>query len=194
MHRRHQAVKDLEGESDIDEEFQLGVDQAAGKFGRKRRKKHLFNDAGVPIEPFNLENDIKEGYLTREGVFKMQREMQKAKEEEEEERDEWYESIRGEQAQMLFDKSRQQQDSDASESEDEAADSQEERQEEAAENVDQKAVASETLALKRRLIELLEGNENANEALRRHRGNQDIVQRKKNVRKAVAAGETSKPQ
>jgi len=65
----------LEGESDIDEEFQLGVDQAAGKFGRKRRKKHLFNDAGVPIEPFNLENDIKEGYLTREGVFKMQREM-----------------------------------------------------------------------------------------------------------------------
>jgi hypothetical protein len=34
----------------------------------------MFNEAGVPIEPFNLEKDIKNGYLTREGVFKMERE------------------------------------------------------------------------------------------------------------------------
>lgn len=75
LHRKHRNVKGLEGESDVDEEFRIGVDQAAGRFAVKRKKKHLFNDAGVPIEPFNLENDIKDGFLTREGVFKMNREM-----------------------------------------------------------------------------------------------------------------------
>ena len=68
------------------------MDQAAGKFAVKRRKKHLFNEAGVPIEPFNLESDIKEGYLTREGVFKMEREKRKAESDEEE--DAWYESVK----------------------------------------------------------------------------------------------------
>lgn len=112
-------MKGLEGESDVDEEFQLGLDQAAGKFGVKRRKKHLFNEAGVPIEPFGIENDIREGALTREGVFKMGRERQggaAAGESEEEEKDEWLESIREEQAKMLYQKSLRQQDSDASES------------------------------------------------------------------------------
>lgn len=47
--------------------------------------------------------------------------------------------------------------------------------------------------MKRRLVELLEGNENANEALRRHRGSQGIVQKKKNIRKAVLTGETAMP-
>lgn len=84
----------LEEESDIDEEFQLGVDQAAGKFGLKRKKKHLFNDAGIPMEPFNLENDIKEGYLTREGAFKMERERVQQEREDQEERDEWFESVK----------------------------------------------------------------------------------------------------
>jgi hypothetical protein len=108
---------ELEGESDIDEEFRLGVGEAAGKFGEKRRKKHLFNDAGIPIEPFNLQNDMKEGFLTREGVFKMLREL--AKEIDEEEPDAWLESIKDEQNKMLYEKSQRQADSDASESEDE---------------------------------------------------------------------------
>lgn len=47
------------------------------KFGEKRKKKYLFNDAGIPIEPFNLENDIKEGYLTKEGIAKLERERLK---------------------------------------------------------------------------------------------------------------------
>ena len=84
MHRKHQKVEGLEGESDVDEEFRVGLDDAAGKFGVKRRKKYLFNDGGIPIEPFNLENDIKEGYLTREGAFKMEREKRKDDEEENE--------------------------------------------------------------------------------------------------------------
>ena len=78
----------------MDEEFKLGLDHAAGKFGMKRKKKYLFNDGGIPIEPFNLENDIKEGYLTREGVFKMEREKRQQEKEEEEEQDAWYESIK----------------------------------------------------------------------------------------------------
>ncbi len=82
----------MESESDIDEEFRLGVDQAAGKFAVKRKKKHIFNESGVPIEPFNLQNDIKEGYLTREGVFKMEREKRQA--ESDEEHDAWFDSIK----------------------------------------------------------------------------------------------------
>ena len=97
-------MKGLEGESDVDEEFRVEVGEAAGKFAVKRKKKHLFNDAGIPIEPFNIANDIREGTLTREGVFKMEREK-RDKGEEESEEDAWYESIKDEQAKMLMKKS-----------------------------------------------------------------------------------------
>ncbi len=85
------------------------------KFGQKRRKKYLFNDAGMPIEPFNLENDIKEGILTREGIFKMEREK---KYEDDDLQDAWFDSIKDQQSKMMYDKSQQQVDSEASESED----------------------------------------------------------------------------
>ena len=97
-------MKGLEGESDVDEEFRVEVGEAAGKFAVKRKKKHLFNDAGIPIEPFNIANDIREGTLTREGVFKMEREK-RDKGEEESEEDAWYESIKEDQAKMLMKKS-----------------------------------------------------------------------------------------
>ena len=84
-------MEGLEGESDVDEEFQIGLDQAAGKFAVKRKKKHLFNEAGIQIEPFNIVNDIREGTLTKEGVFKMNREKDK---DEESEEDAWFESIK----------------------------------------------------------------------------------------------------
>lgn len=122
-------MKDLEGESDIDEEFRLGVDQAADKFGMKRKKKHLFNDGGVPIEPFNIKNDIREGTLTREGVFMMERDKKRARKEGpandecEEEEDAWFASVQEDQAKMMFEKSQKQADSDASESEDDDGDS-----------------------------------------------------------------------
>jgi hypothetical protein len=64
----------------------------------------MFNDAGVPIEPFNLENDIKNGYLTREGIFKMEREKRQA--ESDEEQDAWFETIREQQAKMQLEKSK----------------------------------------------------------------------------------------
>ena len=34
----------------------------------------MFNDAGIPIEPFNMENDIREGLITNEGIIKLNRE------------------------------------------------------------------------------------------------------------------------
>jgi hypothetical protein len=162
-------VKDLEGESDVDEEFQLGLGEAAGKFAVKRKKKHMFNESGIPIEPFNLENDIKEGYLTREGVFKMEREKRQA--ESDEEQDAWYESIREQQSKMNFEKSQMQANSDASESEDEDGGSKDleeggaESGEEA--KADKRVIQNEIIALKRELVEMLksEGNENANMAL-----------------------------
>lgn len=65
---------DLEGESDVDEEFKTEFDKAAKRYGVKRKKKYMFNEVGIPIEPFNLENDIKGGVLSNEGIFKMERE------------------------------------------------------------------------------------------------------------------------
>ena len=96
----------LEGESDVDEEFKIGLEEAANKFSRKRKKKYLFNDVGMPIEPFSLDNDIKEGLVTREGVMKLGRE--KKKEDDEGLKDEWYESIRDDQNKMLYEKSQKQ--------------------------------------------------------------------------------------
>jgi hypothetical protein len=109
LHRKHQSVRDLEGESDVDEDFKLGVGEAAGRFAVKRRKKHTYNEDGVEIEPFNLERDIKDGFLTNEGVFKLNREK---REEEEEEFDAWFESVKDDQAKMRKEKARQEVDSD----------------------------------------------------------------------------------
>ena len=55
-HRDHREKKSrlLEGESDVDEEFKIGLEDAASKFGLKRKKKYMFTDTGIPIEPFNI--------------------------------------------------------------------------------------------------------------------------------------------
>jgi len=46
------------------------MEDADDKFGYKRKKKHLFNDEGVPIEPFNIRDDVREGIITQEGALK----------------------------------------------------------------------------------------------------------------------------
>ena len=84
------------------------MDGAAQKFGEKRKKKYMFNEVGIPIEPFNLDNDIKEGLLTREGVFTLKREK---KYEEDELKDAWFDSVKDQQAKMLFQKSQNQENS-----------------------------------------------------------------------------------
>jgi len=68
-HRKNRGVNELESDSDIDEEFKLGMENAADRFGYKRKKKHMFTEQGVPIEPFNLKDDIKSGLLSKEGYL-----------------------------------------------------------------------------------------------------------------------------
>ena len=87
----------------------------------------MFNDAGMPIEPFNLENDIKEGNLTREGVFKLNREK---KYDDDDLKDAWFDSVKDSQAKMLYDKSQIQNDSDANESDDDEGNNTEEKDDE----------------------------------------------------------------
>ena len=57
----------MTSDSDVDDEFKKGVLDAANKFGQKRKKKHMFTEFQgevIPIEPFHIRNDIKEGLLT----------------------------------------------------------------------------------------------------------------------------------
>ena len=82
----------MEGDSDVDDEFKYEGVQASTKYGMKRKKKYLYNEAGVPFEPFNLENDIKDGIISNEGMMKISREN-KEKESDESE-DAWYETIK----------------------------------------------------------------------------------------------------
>ena len=74
-HRKNAQLRDLSGESDIDEEFKTDFQQASLKFGYKRKKKHQFNEKGVPIEPFNINDEVKSGLLSKEGYI--QRSLQK---------------------------------------------------------------------------------------------------------------------
>jgi hypothetical protein len=40
------------------------MEDADEKFGCKRKKKHLFNEEGLPIEPFNIRDDVANGIIT----------------------------------------------------------------------------------------------------------------------------------
>jgi len=42
----------------VDEQFKTDFNAAALKFGYKRKKKHQFNETGVPIEPFNIRDEV----------------------------------------------------------------------------------------------------------------------------------------
>ena len=73
--KRHRNLKLVQGdeaseESQDEELFQFEMEDADDKFGYKRKKKHLFNDEGVPIEPFNIRDDVREGIITQEGALK----------------------------------------------------------------------------------------------------------------------------
>ncbi len=54
----------------MDDEFKKELVEAANKHGYKRKKKHMFTDDGVEIEPFHLRNDIRDGLLTSDGFVK----------------------------------------------------------------------------------------------------------------------------
>jgi hypothetical protein len=47
----------------------------------------MFNDAGIPIEPFNIRDDVKSGLLTEDGFLK------RSLQDKAGERDAWLDSI-----------------------------------------------------------------------------------------------------
>ena len=68
-HRKNVGTDLLDNESDVDEEFKLDFNAAALKFGYKRKKKHQFNEDGVPMEPFNINSEVRSGLLSKEGYI-----------------------------------------------------------------------------------------------------------------------------
>lgn len=73
MRKRHRKNGDIEGldqDSDVDDDFKKELLVAANKHGYKRKKKHLYTEDGVEIEPFHIRNDIKDGLLTSDGFIK----------------------------------------------------------------------------------------------------------------------------
>ena len=62
-HRKNEGHDLLNADSDVDDDFKLELMEAANKHGYKRKKKHMFTDDGVEIEPFHLRNDIRDGLL-----------------------------------------------------------------------------------------------------------------------------------
>ena len=62
-HRKNKANELLDQDSDVDDEFKKELIEAANKHGYKRKKKHMFTEDGIEIEPFHLRNDIRDGLL-----------------------------------------------------------------------------------------------------------------------------------
>ena len=69
-HRRNREFEGLDQDTDVDDDVTTGLLQAANKHGYKRKKKHMFTDDGVEIEPFHIRNDIRDGLLTSEGFIR----------------------------------------------------------------------------------------------------------------------------
>ncbi|CDW72658.1 UNKNOWN [Stylonychia lemnae] len=202
-HRTNTQHKDLDEESDVDEEFKIGFEDAASKFAVKRKKKYMFTDTGMPIEPFNLDNDIREGVITRDGVMRMERDKNK---DDQDSDDPWLESIKEDQDKMLYQQCQNQKDSDDSESEQEeghgGGDDEDLSDEQELISEDQKKRNKlEIEDLKKLLLKYLdkETNENANMAMKRlkaenQKQSQPLANKKKNVRKLALQQQQLKQQ
>jgi hypothetical protein len=84
----------------------MGAVDAANRFGYKRKKKHMFNEAGVPIEPFNIRDDVQSGLMTEDGFLKRSLQQEGV-----EERDPWLDTIREDQEKRLREEQQKAQDS-----------------------------------------------------------------------------------
>ena len=56
--------------SDVDLQFDTQLADAVSKHGYKRRKKYTHDEKGIPIEPFNIRDEIRSGMLTQQGYVK----------------------------------------------------------------------------------------------------------------------------
>lgn len=56
-----------EMKDDDDDDFRTDLEKANQKYRVKRKKKHLYNDAGIKIEPFGLKEEMDTGQVDRSG-------------------------------------------------------------------------------------------------------------------------------
>ena len=164
-----------------DDDFRMNLDIADEKFRVKRKKKHIFNDAGIQIEPFKMD----ERTVERQGEMLL---LNEGRKDSDEENDPWFESIRTQQEQMLKEKARKQIDSDESESSDDNKSDGKNDDIDIPETT-QKINVDQVIKLKKKLCTFLQSKENAQKALKRLKGNSGamsgrrIQTKKKNVRK-----------
>ena len=165
-----------------DDDFRMDIGKADKKFRVKRKKKHLFNDAGIKIEPFRMSDRAVE----KHGDMLILNENVRDSDEED---DPWYESIRQQQEDMLKQKAREQVDSEESESSDEDVKSGDLKDDEIDFPTAPKANINEVIELKKKLLTFLQPKENVKKALKRLKPDpstssfQRIQTKKKNVRK-----------
>jgi len=88
-----------------DDDFRMDLDKVNKKFRVKRKKKYLFNEEGVKIEPFKMDSSTVENHG---GVLL----MHEARRGSDDEDDPWYESIRTQQEELLKEEAKKQKDSD----------------------------------------------------------------------------------
>lgn len=125
-----------------DDDFRMDLDKADKKFRVKRKKKHLFNDAGIKIEPFSMYKDADGNKILEEDGTVL------ARKNDDEEDDPWYESVREQQEKMLKQQAKDQIDSEESESESNGDDKQNEDQDGQDEIQPQEIDVNEVLKLK----------------------------------------------
>ena len=77
------------------------------KHGKKRKKKHLFNEDGVRIEAFNMQDDIRNRVINDAGAYNENWEKQQ-------EKDPWLESIKEHERELEKKKAREALDSEES--------------------------------------------------------------------------------
>lgn len=166
-----------------DDDFRMNLDKADEKYRVKRKKKYLFNDAGIKIEPFKMDSSVVENH----GGVTLMHEGRKDSDEED---DPWYESIKQQQEEMLKENVRKQIDSEedynSSEDDNKAQDNDDDN---FATPGPLKIDIKEVISLKKKLIDYLEAKENVEKALKRLKQDSSQGQlhklktKKKNIRK-----------
>jgi hypothetical protein len=192
--RKHLDDKNIAEDREEDEDdFRMNLEVADKKFRVKRKKKYMFNDAGIKIEPFKMDDEMVE----RHGEMII---MKERAVDSDNESDPWLESIKEQQDQLLREKAKKQVDSDESESSDDEGKSDNQNEDNLLQQESLKVDLGELIELKSKLITFLNPKENVQKALKRLKANSSadsshkIKTKKKNVRKRQKVNEEDNEQ
>ncbi|CAI2373788.1 unnamed protein product [Moneuplotes crassus] len=184
----HDVVNQRHDQDEDDADFRMNLDKADQKFRVKRKKKYLYTEDGIKIEPFKMDSSM----VQNNGGIILMREEKKDSDED----DPWLESIKEQQEEMLKAQARRQVDSDEEyESSDNDKGGSDKDEEDNEFQTPQRIDIREIVSLKKQLIEYLEPKENVKAALKRLGSKSDgnqfqrIQTKKKNVRKRKKVNE-----